>query len=171
MVVVAGLVVVVVAPPAGAVVGVPGAGWPTLPTWTARLLAGVPSLVRAETWAVFVAVPDVPAATATVSVTVRLAPGARAPPWVHVTVAPAARQVHPAPPADTNDRPDGSVSTTVSGPRAGSDPVLVTVSAYWAVPPGVSEPISDLVSVRSATAAPAAARTPERPPSAVTAAS
>ena len=62
-----------------------------------------------------------------------LAPAASGPAWVQVTIVvlfePVALvQVQPLPLVDTSFRPEGSVSTTVTGPTSASTPLLVTVS-------------------------------------------
>lgn len=79
----------------------------------AVLLASVGSVVVLETLAVLVAVIAV-APTATVKLIVELAPEAKGLGLVQVTVCPAAEQVQPVPVPDTNVKPVGKVSVTVT---------------------------------------------------------
>ena len=68
-----------------------------------------------------------------------------------------APQVHPAPVADTNASPAGSVSVTVIGPGAGESdgPTSVTVNVYTPSPPAVNIPAWVLVIDKFADAVPA----------------
>lgn len=93
----------------------------------AVLLAGVGSVVVVlETVAVFVTVAAV-APTATVKLIVELAPEAKGLEFVQVTVCPEAEQVQPVPVPDTNVKPVGKVSVTVTE-LVEEGPLLLTIS-------------------------------------------
>ena len=67
-----------------------------------------------------------------------------------LTAAPSAGQAQPAPDAETNEVPTGTVSVTVIGPREVDGPRLATFSVYVTLRPASSGPLSALVMARSA---------------------